>query len=168
MRSSSLLNMSIGFAVWLNWRDMDDREGEASVPACQPTSGLGGAAMTQRGLDVSLDDDMEAVFLAYRNALVAHCYRFLGSLQDSEEAAQETFVRARRIARASEAIPRLGRGCSALLPGSVSTSCAAANAVSCPPLAGTLPARRSHSSRRPRTSRGLGRSTHGLSVGLLR
>lgn len=37
MRSSSLLNMSIGFAVWLNWRDMDDREGEASVPACQPT-----------------------------------------------------------------------------------------------------------------------------------
>ena len=50
--------------------------------------------MTQHGPEVLLDDDMEAVVLAHRNALVTHCYRFLGSLQDAEEAAQETFIRA--------------------------------------------------------------------------
>ena len=50
--------------------------------------------MSERTHDVSLDDDMEAVVLAYRTALVAHCYRFLGSLHDAEEATQEAFVRA--------------------------------------------------------------------------
>jgi len=46
--------------------------------------------------DVPLDDDMEAVTHAFRKGLVVHCYQFLGSFPDAEEATQETLVRAWR------------------------------------------------------------------------
>ncbi len=44
--------------------------------------------------DVPLDDDMEAVTHEFRKGLVVHCYQFLGSFPDAEEATQETLVRA--------------------------------------------------------------------------
>ena len=45
---------------------------------------------------VPFDGDMEAVVFAYRRGLVVHCYRFLGSFEDAEEAAQDALVRAWR------------------------------------------------------------------------
>src|SRR5688572_11701547 len=41
-------------------------------------------------------DDFQALFDQHRRELQVHCYRMLGSLQDSEDLVQETFLRAWR------------------------------------------------------------------------
>jgi RNA polymerase sigma-70 factor, ECF subfamily len=46
------------------------------------------------------DDEFNALFERHRRELQVHCYRMVGSLQDSEDLVQETFLRAWR-ARAS-------------------------------------------------------------------
>ena len=43
-----------------------------------------------------MNDDLPAVIDAQRHDVVLHCYRFLGSIADAEEAAQETALRAWR------------------------------------------------------------------------
>ena len=50
--------------------------------------------MTQAELD--LGTDLGAQLETHRRALTVHCYRFLGSFQDAEEATQEAFLKAWR------------------------------------------------------------------------
>ena len=50
--------------------------------------------MTQ--IETDLGTDLGALLETHRRALTVHCYRFLGSLHDAEEATQETFLKAWR------------------------------------------------------------------------
>ena len=47
-------------------------------------------------LEAGADFDLGEALEAQRGSLLVHCYRFLGSYHDAEEATQETFLRAWR------------------------------------------------------------------------
>lgn len=53
------------------------------------------------------DESFRAMFEPHRRAMIAHCYRMLGSLQDAEEIVQETLLRAWQ--RQAEARPATTR-----------------------------------------------------------
>jgi RNA polymerase sigma-70 factor, ECF subfamily len=52
--------------------------------------------MTTRLTSTSSEERFQALVDEHRSALHAHCYRMLGSLQDAEDALQDTFLRAWR------------------------------------------------------------------------
>ena len=56
------------------------------------------------------EDAFRVLVEPHRRELHAHCYRMLGSLQDAEDALQETLLRAWRGLGGFEAAGRSGRG----------------------------------------------------------
>ena len=43
---------------------------------------------------MTVDADFDAAAAPFRHQLVVHCYRMLGSVEDAEDVAQETLIRA--------------------------------------------------------------------------
>jgi RNA polymerase sigma-70 factor, ECF subfamily len=50
-------------------------------------------------MNAAIDADFDAATAPFRHELVVHCYRMLGSVDEAEDLAQETLIRAWRAPR---------------------------------------------------------------------
>jgi RNA polymerase sigma-70 factor (ECF subfamily) len=63
---------------------------------CRPTIVSRRGTDTGAGVNITVDADFDAATAAFRHELVVHCYRMLGSVDEAEDLAQETLLRAWR------------------------------------------------------------------------